>query len=73
MPPAAVPTVDAIDRTGIENSVSEADMKELLFFDKEGWLKELEMIKEHYKKFARLPKVLAKQLEDLEARIAASK
>lgn len=50
-----MPTVDAIDRTGIENEVTEADMKELLSFDREGWLKELEMIKEHYKKFDRLP------------------
>ena len=64
-----MPTVDAIDRTGIENEVTEADMAELLRFDKEGWLKEVEMIKEHYKKFDRLPKELAAQLEALEARI----
>ena len=44
-------------------------MAELLRFDKEGWLKEVEMIKEHYKKFDRLPKELAAQLEALEARI----
>ena len=65
-----MPTVDAIDRTGIENEVTEADMKELLSFDREGWLKELEMIKEHYKKFDRLPKELTAQLEALEARLA---
>ena len=65
-----MPTVDAIDRTGIENEVTEADMKELLSFDREGWLKEVEMIKEHYKKFDRLPKELAAQLEALEARLA---
>ena len=65
-----MPTVDAIDRTGIENEVTEADMKELLSFDREGWLKEVEMIKEHYKKFDRLPKELTAQLEALEARLA---
>ena len=65
-----MPTVDAIDRTGIENEVTGADMKELLSFDREGWLKELEMIKEHYKKFDRLPKELTAQLEALEARLA---
>lgn len=64
-----MPTVDAIDRTGIENEVTEADMKELLYFDKEGWKKELEMIKEHYKKFDRLPVELANQLKALEARL----
>ena len=39
--------------------------------DVEGWKKELAMIKEHYAKFgSRLPQVLSKQLEALEARLA---
>ncbi len=65
-----MPTVDAIDRTGIENEVTEADMKELLSFDKEGWKKELEMIKEHYAKFDRLPAELNEQLKQLEERLS---
>ena len=65
-----MPTVDAIDRTGIEDEVSEADMKELLSFDREGWIKEAEMIKEHYQKFDRLPAALAEQLKALEERLA---
>ena len=36
---------------------------------KEGWKKEVEMIKEHYKKFDRLPVELANQLKALEARL----
>ncbi|MBO5761101.1 MAG: phosphoenolpyruvate carboxykinase (GTP), partial [Lentisphaeria bacterium] len=65
-----MPTLNAIDRTGIEDEVSEADMKELLAFDKEGWVKEADMIEEHYKKFEKLPKELADQLAALKARLA---
>ena len=66
-----MPTVDAIDRTGLKD-VSDEDMKMLLAFDKEGWKKEIDLIKnEHYPKFGdRLPAELKKQLADLEARIA---
>ncbi|MFH1742471.1 MAG: phosphoenolpyruvate carboxykinase (GTP) [bacterium] len=60
-----MPTVDAIDRTGLEG-VSDGDMAELLSMDKEGWLNEIEMIKEHYARFGdKLPKTLADQLEAL--------
>ena len=62
--------MDAIDRTGIENEVTEDDMKQLLSLDIEGWKKEVEMIKEHYKKFDRLPKELANQLAQLEERLS---
>ncbi|MGI6776636.1 MAG: phosphoenolpyruvate carboxykinase (GTP) [Acetivibrionales bacterium] len=63
-----MPTADAIDRDGLD--ISEADMKELLKVDKEEWKKEIASIREHYAKFgSRLPKELAKQLEDLEKRI----
>ena len=61
---------DAIDRSGIENEVTDADIAELLTFDKEGWKNELAMIKEHYKKFDRLPKALADQLTQLEERLS---
>ena len=65
-----MPKVEDIDRTGIENEVTEDDMKELLSFDREGWLKEVESIKEHYVRFgSHLPKALSEQLAALEARL----
>ena len=67
-----MPTVDAIDRTGLEDEVTADDMAELLSLDKEGWLKEVESIKEHYAKFGdRMPKALYEQLAALEARLNA--
>ncbi len=64
-----MPTADAIDRTGL-SSVTDADMAELLSLDKEGWLKELEMVKEHFTKFGdKLPAELTEQLKALEARL----
>ncbi len=69
-PIGAMPTEDAINLAGIEDQVSEADLADLLTFDREGWKTELGMIKEHYQKFGNnLPKELAKQLEELEARL----
>ncbi len=65
-----MPNIGDIDRSGIENEVTEADMKELLRVDVEGWKKETEMIEEHYKRFGNhLPKELEKQLADFEARL----
>ena len=65
-----MPTESAIDRTGIENEVTEADLAELLKVDVAGWKRELEMIKEHFAKFGdRLPAELKKQLAELEARL----
>ncbi len=66
-----LPTVDAIDRTGLEDSVTADDMKELLSVDIEGWKKELAGIRsEHYPKFGdHLPKELLAQLDALEARL----
>ena len=66
-----LPTVDAINIEGLEGEVSKEDLAELLKVDKEGWKNELEMIKEHYKKFeGHLPAELEAQLKDLEARLA---
>ncbi len=63
-----MPTEDAIDTTGLK--VTAADMKELLGVNKEEWKKEVEGIREHYKKFGdRLPAELAKELEALEKRL----
>ena len=66
-----MPTEDAIDLTGLE-SVSEADLKELLKVDKNEWLNEVASVREHYAKFGeKLPKELANQLDALEARLNA--
>ena len=66
-----MPTPEAIDRTGIEDEVSEDDIRELLAIDREGWKKELEMIEVHYAKFgSHLPPELRKQLDALKARFA---
>jgi phosphoenolpyruvate carboxykinase (GTP) len=63
-----MPTVDAIDRP---DGVSDADMKEILSVDKEGWLKEIDDIrKNHYPKFGnKLPKELSAALDVLENRL----
>jgi len=64
-----MPTVDAIDRTGLEN-VSDADMKELTAVDKEGWMKEISLIKDYYAKIGpRVPKELNDELRALEKRL----
>ncbi len=66
-----MPTPDAIDRSGLENKVSDTDMKELLTVDKQGWLKEIELIKEHYAKFGNhLPAELSTELAELEKRLS---
>jgi phosphoenolpyruvate carboxykinase (GTP) len=63
-----MPTVDAIDRSGLD--VSDADMTELLKVDKEGWIKEIVSIRENYAIYGeRLPKELATQLKALEKRL----
>jgi phosphoenolpyruvate carboxykinase (GTP) len=66
-----MPTVDAIDRTGIENEVTEADMAELLSIDAEGWKKEFASIEQHYANFGdKIPQALRDQLKALEERLA---
>ena len=63
-----IPTVDAIDRP---SDVTEQDMAELLSVDKAGWLKELELVREHYAKFGeRFPSELKTELASLEARLS---
>lgn len=64
-PIGIMPTYDAIDRPA---SVSEQDMVELLSVDCEGWLKEVEDIRNnHYPKFGdRLPKELNEMLDSME-------
>ncbi len=62
-----VPTEDAIDCSGLKG-VAE-NMKELTNVDKDAWTKEIELIKEHYAKFDRLPKEMENQLQNLQARL----
>jgi phosphoenolpyruvate carboxykinase (GTP) len=63
-----MPTLDAIDRNGL--NVSDTDMAELLSVDREEWLKEVASIREYYNEFGnRLPPELAKQLDAVEARL----
>ena len=66
-----MPTLDAIDRP---KGVSDADMAELLAVDKEGWLREIELIRNnHYAKFGdRLPGELVEELDSLEKRLRSS-
>jgi len=65
-----MPTVDAIARP---EGVSEADMSELLSVDREGWLREVESIRELFDRLGdRLPPELAEQLGQLEERLRAT-
>ncbi len=65
-----MPETGDIDLTGLESEVSEDAMEELMKVDREGWLKEVEGIKEHYARFGdRLPTELADQLKALEGRL----
>jgi phosphoenolpyruvate carboxykinase (GTP) len=63
-----LPMPDAIDTAGL--SVAAGDMAELLKVDVKEWKKELEGIKDHYKKFgSRLPQALSDELNGLEKRL----
>lgn len=63
-----MPTIDAIDREGLD--VSDDEMAELLRVKKDEWMKEFASIKEYYAGFGdRLPKELAAQLEALGKRL----
>jgi phosphoenolpyruvate carboxykinase (GTP) len=63
-----MPTVDAIDRSGLD--VSESDMNELLKVDTADWKKEAVSIKEYYTKFGgKLPAELNDELNKLEKRL----
>ncbi|MGI6114346.1 MAG: phosphoenolpyruvate carboxykinase (GTP) [Mahellales bacterium] len=63
-----MPTVDALDTTSLD--ISEEQISELLNVDREGWLKEVDSIREYYKTFGeRLPKEMTRQLDALEKRL----
>ncbi len=64
-----MPTVDAIDHTGLEG-VTDADLQELLRVDADGWKQEVASIREHYATFGdRLPQALRDELETLAQRL----
>ncbi len=67
-----MPPVNAIDRGGL-SGVSDDDMNALLSVDRDEWLKEIELIKEHYGKFGdKLPTALSDQLSALQQRLASA-
>jgi phosphoenolpyruvate carboxykinase (GTP) len=62
-----MPTTDAIDRP---SGVTQQDMEQLLFIDKEAWKTELESIRQHFATFGdSLPSELSEQLAKLEKRL----
>ena len=69
-PIGLVPTINAIDRTGID--VDDAAMEQLLDVNQAAWEAELAMIEEHYAAVGeRLPVELRRQLDDLRDRLQA--
>jgi len=63
-----VPAPGDIDTSGLD--ICECSMAEILKVDREGWLAEIESIKENYKTYGdKLPKELESQLEALEKRL----
>lgn len=63
-----MPTLDAIDTTGLD--ISNSAMQELLKVDRDEWLQEVASIREYYASFGnKLPKELAHQLDALEKRL----
>ncbi len=69
-PIGLLPTVDAIDRSGL--AVSDADMQELLRVDRPGWQSEIASIETFYDTFGpRLPYALRAELEALKARLGS--
>ena len=64
-----MPKPEDIDISGMKDTTLD-DMKQLLDVDVDGWKKEVEGIKEHYKKFGdKLPKELSAELAALEERL----
>jgi phosphoenolpyruvate carboxykinase (GTP) len=67
----AIPTTDAIDRTGL--NVTDADMKELLKVDPAEWVEAIEGQEELMKMFGgRMPEALREEHEELARRINAA-
>lgn len=63
-----LPPLHAIDTQGL--NISNDTMRELLSVDREGWLNEIELVREHYKSFGnKLPQELRDELNALENRL----
>jgi phosphoenolpyruvate carboxykinase (GTP) len=63
-----LPAPDALDLSGLE--ISNDDLAELLSVDVDGWKREVQDVRENYKKFdSRLPAALEQELDKLEERL----
>lgn len=65
-----VPHSEDIDLTGLETD--DETLTTLLGVDREQWIRETELIEEHYAKFDRLPDVLKRELQLLKQRLETS-
>jgi phosphoenolpyruvate carboxykinase (GTP) len=64
-----VPTVDAIDRTGLD--LDDATMAKILEVDNESWRGEVQLVEKHFASIGeRLPQEMRDELEQLEKRLA---
>jgi phosphoenolpyruvate carboxykinase (GTP) len=69
-PIGRLPDPDDLDLKGI--NVPAADLAKLLSVDKNGWLAEIPLIRQHFEKFGdRLPKQLVREVDELEKRLQA--
>lgn len=67
-PIGAIPKIEDLNTEGLD--LDKETLKDILNIKKNDWIKEVEEIKEHYKKFGnRLPKELSNELETLEKNI----
>ena len=64
-----VPKAEDINLEGIEDEVSEDQLKEILSVDTALWKDEVAGIEEFYSKFDRLPATLKAELETLKANV----
>jgi phosphoenolpyruvate carboxykinase (GTP) len=69
-PIGRLPDADDLDLEGL--NIPAADLAKLLSMDKNGWLAEIPLIRKHFEKFGnRLPKELAREVDELEKRLQA--
>jgi phosphoenolpyruvate carboxykinase (GTP) len=65
-----MPAPNGLDVSGLD--IKDEDMAELLKVDKDGWLREIESIKENYKSYGgKLPEELSEELRKLESKLNA--
>ena len=71
-PIGRMPTAESIDLAGLKLSAD--DLHRLLRVDKQGWLSEVPLIRDHYAQFGeRLPAALTRELDDLHRKLTAMK